>query len=140
MQRKYWIGWLVVVILIILGCLFAYSYHIAQQAKGDYEYSSPTQIKNALAEDPMNLYALRGAATESIDHHDYPSAVGYLERAIQASPNDKGSRLRLAHALLLEHKKNEAIPILETLSQDNDQYSRIARDYLQKVRGAYTIH
>jgi tetratricopeptide (TPR) repeat protein len=54
--------------------------------------------QKALQEDPRHVYALTALAQAAADDRDYPAAIGYLERLVEAQPSSWSYQLRLAAA------------------------------------------
>ena len=55
-------------------------------------------FQKALQEDPRHVYALAALAQAATDDRDFPAAIGYLERLVEAQPSSWSNHLRLAAA------------------------------------------
>lgn len=103
---------------------------IKSQAEGEY--------KIAIQLNPNDERAICRLADIEVEHGDVDKALADYTTATKLTPGDIDAQLGLAKALLLQHKADEAQPILEKVLQlepENDlAHYQLSRVYWQKGR------
>lgn len=88
----------------------------AQRSLGNAEVARE-MFDRALALDPNESGALFNRALLCIDHGEFHSARSFLERAVQAAPEDAGIRAETANTIFLCGEANRAAELLDGWEQ-----------------------
>ena len=93
---------------------------IAERANGD-KTAARTALDHVLADEPQNVAALMERADLFKDEKNFDSAINDLRAAAKLKPNDKGVASRLAEALQLAGKPEEALLVAKSAGLEVQQ-------------------
>lgn len=68
---------------------------------------------------------LQEKAVTEIEQHNYPEAIGLLERATTANPNDERAQVLLGYAYQMNHERDKAIAAYKAALQINPNDHRV---------------